>query len=40
VPYTRGAVTSRPLEQVLAEARTLVAAGVRELTLLAQNVNA
>ncbi len=31
---------SRPLEQVLAEARNLAAAGVRELTLLGQNVNA
>jgi tRNA-2-methylthio-N6-dimethylallyladenosine synthase len=40
VPYTRGAEASRPAVAVLDEARRLVAAGARELTLLGQNVNA
>ena len=40
VPYTRGAEVSRPAQRLLADARDLVARGVREITLLGQNVNA
>ncbi|MCF3627823.1 tRNA (N6-isopentenyl adenosine(37)-C2)-methylthiotransferase MiaB [Thalassospiraceae bacterium LMO-SO8] len=40
VPYTRGAEFSRPVDQVLTEARQIVAQGAVEITLLGQNVNA
>jgi tRNA-2-methylthio-N6-dimethylallyladenosine synthase len=40
VPYTRGAEYSRPVAEILAEAKRYAACGVREVTLVGQNVNA
>jgi tRNA-2-methylthio-N6-dimethylallyladenosine synthase len=40
VPYTRGAEVSRPFAAIVDEAKTLIDAGAREITLLGQNVNA
>jgi tRNA-2-methylthio-N6-dimethylallyladenosine synthase len=40
VPYTRGAEFSRPVAEIVAEAKRMIAGGTQEITLLGQNVNA
>ncbi len=40
VPYTRGAEYSRPVQQIIDEARAMADSGTQEITLLGQNVNA
>jgi tRNA-2-methylthio-N6-dimethylallyladenosine synthase len=40
VPYTRGAEISRPIEKIVVEVERLADAGVREITVIGQNVNA
>jgi tRNA-2-methylthio-N6-dimethylallyladenosine synthase len=40
VPYTRGAEVSRPVARIVEEAERLAGAGIREITVIGQNVNA